>query len=56
MINGPSRDIDEDGTGRAGPYSPAIFAGSFVFCLGTIGIDPERDRYATASKHRQDGP
>jgi len=32
-------------TGRApaalGPYSQAIVAGGFVFCSGTVGIDPE---------------
>jgi len=29
-----------------GPYSQAIVAGGFVFCSGTVGIDPKTGRVA----------
>ncbi len=35
------RAVSTDGAPEAlGPYSQAIVAGGFVFCSGTVGIDP----------------
>jgi len=36
------RQISTDGAPPAlGPYSQAVVAGDFVFCSGTVGIDPD---------------
>jgi len=40
--------ISTDGAPPAlGPYSQAIVAGDFVFCSGTVGIDPDTGAAAT---------
>jgi 2-iminobutanoate/2-iminopropanoate deaminase len=31
-----------------GPYSPGIRAGGFVFCSGTVGIDPATGKFVSA--------
>jgi 2-iminobutanoate/2-iminopropanoate deaminase len=37
-----------------GPYSQAIVAGGFVFCSGTVGIDPETGETAVGIEAQTD--
>jgi 2-iminobutanoate/2-iminopropanoate deaminase len=37
----------DDAPPALGPYSQAITAGGFVFCSGTVGIDPSSSAIAT---------
>jgi 2-iminobutanoate/2-iminopropanoate deaminase len=43
----PRRAVATDAAPAAlGPYSQAIVAGGFVFCSGTVGIDPQTGQVA----------
>jgi 2-iminobutanoate/2-iminopropanoate deaminase len=44
----------EQAPAALGPYSQAIVAGSFVFCSGTVGIDPKTGKPAVGIEAQTD--